>query len=128
MFTRLGNNRFRASQLVCDNNTLSGNGTDGAANAASVVVGNPYAAKIVGIGGTRSGLLFCSRPPLDYTKNLPEVSGGFALELYTSPKIGIPFVVMKFFEHPAETANMIVKAMWGSAIGDERQLLLMQQQ
>ncbi len=128
MFTRLGNNRFRASQLVTDNNSLSGSGADGGANAASVVPGDGDAAKIVGIGGTRSGLMFCSRPPLDYTKNLPEVSGGYALELFTSPKIGIPFVVMKFFDHAAETANMIAKAMWGSGVGDERQLMLFQQQ
>lgn len=127
-FTRIGNNKFRKSQLVVDNNTTTGTGADGAANALFVVPGAYSTAKIVGISGTRSGMLFVSRVPLDYTKVLPEIPSTAAIEMVTSPKLGITFMVVKYLDHAYETANMRVQLMWGSGIGDERQLMLLQQQ
>lgn len=128
MFTRIGNNKFRASQLVTDNNSLTGTGADSGTNAAFVVSGNTATARVVGIGGTRSGLMFVSRPPLDYTKVMPEIPSTAAIELMTSPKLGIPFLIVKYLDHAFEVANMRTQTMWGSSIGDERQLMLMRQQ
>lgn len=127
-FTRIGNNKFRKSQLMNDQNTTSGSGADGSTNALFVVPGTPSVAKIVGAAGTRSGLLFVSRVPLDYTKVLPEIPSTAAIEMVTSPKLGITFMVVKYLDHAYETANMRVQLMWGSSIGDERQLMLLRQQ
>ena len=127
-FHEIGNNKFRKSQLVVDNNTTTGSGVDGNANAMFVVPGSSTTAKIVGIAGTRSGLLFVSRVPLDYTKVLPEIPTTAAIELVTTPKLGITFMVVKYLDHAYETANMRVQLMWGSGIGDERQLMLLEQQ
>ena len=127
MFTRIGNNKFRASQLVVDNNTTSGTGADSGTNAMFVVPGNGNAAKVVGIGGTRSGLLFVSRVPLDYTKVMPDVPSTAAIEVVTTPKLGIPFMVVKYLDHAYEVANMRTQCQWGVGIGDERQLMLLKQ-
>ncbi len=128
MFTRIGNNKFRASQLVLDNNTTSGTGADSGTNAMTVVPGSYTAAKVVGIGGTRSALMFVSRPPLDWTKIMPDVPQTAALELFTTPKLGIPFLIVKHLDHFYETAYMRAETQWGTGIGDERQLMLMRQQ
>ncbi len=127
-FFEIGNNKFRKSQLVTDNNSTTGSGADGAANAMFVVPGTYTTAKTVGLAGTRSGLLFVSRVPLDYTKVLPEIPSTAAIELVTSPKIGITFMVVKYLDHAYETANMRAQLMFGQAIGDERQLMLLRQQ
>lgn len=127
-FTDIGNNKFRKSQLVVDNNTTSGSGADGAANALFVTPGAYSAAKVVGLAGTRSGLLFVSRTPLDYTKVMPEIPSTAAIELFSTPKLGITFMIVKYLDHAYETANMRAQLMWGSGIGDERQLMLLQQQ
>jgi len=128
MFTRIGNNKFRASQLVLDNNTLSGTGADSGTNQATVVPGSTATAKVVGIGGTRSGLMFVSRLPVDYTKVMPDIPQTAAIEVYTTPKLGIPFLIVKYLDHGYETAYMRAETMWGSGIGDERQLMLLRQQ
>ena len=52
----------------------------------------------------------------------PDVQGGFAVEVATSPKLGIKFCIVKFLDHAYETANMRASLMFGTAIGDERQL------
>ena len=127
-FTQIGNAKFRKSQLMTDQNTTSGTGADGNANAMFVVPGTYTNAKIVGCAGTRSGLLFVSRVPLDYTKILPEIPSTAAIELFSTPKLGITFMVVKYLDHAYETANMRCQLMWGSAIGDERQLMVMRQQ
>jgi hypothetical protein len=127
-FHEIGNNKFRKSQLVVDNNTTSGTGADGGANALFVVPGSYSAAKVVGISGTRSGLLFVSRVPLDYTKVLPEIPSTAAIELFSTPKLGITFMIVKYLDHAQEVANMRAQLMWGNGIGDERQLMLLRQQ
>ena len=127
-FARIGNNKFRKSQLVLDNNSTSGTGADGSANAMFVVNGSYASAKTVGISGTRSGLMFVSRAPLDYTKVMPEIPSTAALELYTTPKLGLTFMIVKYLDHGYESANMRAQLMWGSGIGDERQLMLLRQQ
>jgi hypothetical protein len=126
-FERIGNNKFRQSQLMVDNNTLSGTGLS-ATTLATVVPGTSSAAKVVGVAGTRSGLLFVSRQPIDYTKVLPEIPNTAAVELFATPKLGITFTVIKYLDHNYETANMLTKLMWGNGIGDERQLMLLRQQ
>lgn len=133
-FHEIGNTKFRKSQLIIDNNTLvdstgapNPSGADGAANAIFVNPGSYATAKVVGIGGTRSGLLFVSRIPLDYTKVLPEIPSTAAIELISSPKLGITFMVVKYLDHAYETANMRVQLMFGQGIGDERQLVLFRQ-
>lgn len=127
-FNEIGNNKFRKSQLVTDNISTTGSGADGGTNALFVTPGSYATAKIVGIAGTRSGLLFVSRVPLDYTKVLPEIPKTAAIELVTSTKLGITFMVVKYLDHAAEAANMRVQLMFGVAIGDERQLMLLEQQ
>lgn len=114
---RLGNIIFRKSQLMSDNLTLAADPN----NASSQIVVAAPPTNIVGVGGTRSGLIFTSRLPLDYTKLL-DVQGGFAVEVATSPKLGIKFAVVKFLDHAYETANIRCAIMYGTAIGDERQL------
>ena len=66
--------------------------------------------------------------PLDYTKVLPEIPSTAAIELFTTPKLGITFMIVKYIDHSYETANMRAQLMWGSGIGDERQLMLLEQQ
>jgi hypothetical protein len=121
---RLGNITFRKSQLMTDQNTLTADPN----NASSQVVtpGQWANATTVGLGGTRSGLIFTSRLPIDYTKLL-DVQGGFATEVVTSQKLGIKLLVIKYLDHAYETANMRVQIMFGTAIGDERQLMLLNQ-
>lgn len=120
-FHQIGNNRFSKSQLMTDQNTTSGTGADGGANALTVVPGNYVNASLVGFSGTRSALLFVSRAPLDYTKVMPEVPQTAAIELVTSPGLGITFMVVKHLDHGSENANMRVQLMFGTGIGDERQ-------
>lgn len=127
-FTRIGNMKVRKSQLVLDNNTTTGSGADGGANALFVVPGAAAAAKVVGFAGTRNALVFCSRVPIDYTKLMPEIPATAAVELVASPKLGITFMIVKFLDHAYETVNMRAQLMWGSAIGDERQGMLLKQQ
>lgn len=126
-FLNIGNNKFRKSQLVLDNNTTSGTGADGGANAMFVVPGAYATAKTVGIAGTRNGLMFVNRAPLDYTKIMPEIPSTAAIELVSTPKLGITFVIVKYLDHAFEVANMRAQTMWGNAIGDERQLMLLKQ-
>jgi hypothetical protein len=119
MLNRVGNARIRESQLFNDQNTLTADPN----NASSTVVstGDYTAATTLGVAGTRSGLIFTSRLPLDYTKQLG-VQGGFAIEVATTPKLGIKMAVVKFLDHAYETANMRAALMFGTSIGDERQL------
>lgn len=126
-FTQVGNNKFRKSQLVTDNIATTGTGADGTTNAKFVVPGDYTAAKKVGLAGTRSSLLFVSRAPLDYTKVMPDVPSTAAIEMVASPKLGLPFVIVKYLDHAQEVANMRAQLMWGPAIGDERQLMALQQ-
>ena len=116
---RLGNIIFRKSQLVSDQNTLAADPNN--ASSQVVVPGNYANATTLGVAGTRSGLIFTSRLPIDYTKLL-DVSGGFAVEVVTSPKLGIKMLIVKYLDHAYETANMRAAIMFGTAIGDERQL------
>jgi hypothetical protein len=125
-FERLGNMKIRASQLMSDQNSTTGSGADAGANAQYIVPGNFAAAGVVGVGGTRSGLMFVSRAPVDYSKVL-DVPQTAAIELYTSPKLGIPFMVVKYMENSLETANLRVQLMWGVGVGDPRQLMLFRQ-
>jgi hypothetical protein len=37
-------------------------------------------------------------------------------------------MVVKYLDHAYEIANMRAQLMWGCAIGDERQLMLLRQQ
>lgn len=123
-FYEIGNNKFRKSQLVLDNNTTTGSGADGAANAKFVVPGAFGTSKVVAIMGTRNSLLFVNRAPLDYTKIMPDVPQTAAIEMVVSPKLGITFLIVKYLDHAQEVANMRAQTMWGNGIGDERQLML----
>lgn len=120
-FTRIGNLKFRKSQLVTDQIQISGSGADSTTNGITVAPGTFGSATYVGIAGTRSSLLFVSRVPLDYTKVLPDIPSTAAIEMVTEPKTGLTFLVVKFLDHAYETANMRVQLMFGTAIGDERQ-------
>ncbi len=116
---RLGNIIFRKSQLMSDKLTLTADPNNASSNVVSV--GDPSTVKICGAAGTRSGLMFCSRLPLDYTK-LIDVQGGFAVEVATTPRLGIKLSIVKFLDHAYETANVRATIMFGTAIGDERQI------
>ena len=120
-FTRIGNLKFRKSQLVTDQIAIAGSGADSTTNGITVTPGTFASATYVGIAGTRSSLLFVSRVPLDYTKVLPDIPSTAAIEMVTEPKTGLTFLVVKFLDHAYETANMRVQLMFGTAIGDERQ-------
>lgn len=124
-FTRIGNIKFRKSQLMTDQIGVTGSGADGTTNAIFVNPGTFSNATTAGFAGTRSALLFVSRVPLDYTKVLPEIPSTAAVELVSSPKLGITFMVVKFLDHSYETANMRVQLMFGFGIGDERQGMLL---
>lgn len=126
-FNEIGNNKFRKSQLVVDNNSTTGSGADGGANALFVNPGGFGSAKVVGLAGTRNGLLFVNRAPLDYTKIMPDVPNTAAIEMVTTPKLGIVLLVIKYLDHAQEVANMRAQTMWGNGIGDERQLMLLRQ-
>jgi hypothetical protein len=119
---RLGNIIFRKSQLVSDQNTLAVDPNN--ASAQIVVPGDYTKATTLGLAGTRSSLVFTSRLPVDYTQGIG-VTGGYATEIMTSPKMGIKFVLFKFLDHKYETANMVLKIMFGTALGDERQIFPM---
>ena len=75
----------------------------------------------MGACGTRSGLMFTSRLPLDYTKLL-DVQGGFAVEVATTPRLGIKMAIVKHLDHNYEIAKMRGSIMFGTSIGDERQI------
>lgn len=116
---RLGNISVRKTQLMTDSNTLVAD----PANASSLLVqtGNYKTATIMGCCGTRSGLMFTSRLPLDYTKLL-DVQGGFAVEVATTPRLGIKMAIVKHLDHNYEIAKMRGSVMFGTSIGDERQI------
>lgn len=122
-FSRLGNIKFRKSQLVTDQCTVSGSGT--AASPYTVSAGTFASSTYCGLAGTRNALLFVSRVPLDYTKVLPDVPSTAAVELVTEPKTGLTFMVVKYLDHAYELANLRVQLMFGTAIGDERQGMLL---
>lgn len=122
-FSRLGNIKFRKSQLVTDQCTVSGAGS--AASPYVVSAGTYASATSVGVAGTRSSLLFVSRVPLDYTKVLPDVPSTAAVELVTEPKTGLTFMIVKYLDHAYELANLRVQLMFGTAIGDQRQGMLL---
>lgn len=124
-FTRIGNMKFRKSQLATDQCTASGSGADSTTNGITVSAGTFSSATYVGLCGTRSALMFVSRTPLDYTQVLDNVPSTAAIELATEPKTGLTFMVVKFLDHAYETANMRVQLMFGTAIGDERQGMLL---
>ena len=120
-YNRIGNLKFRKSQLVTDNVSASGSGADSTTNGITVSAGSYAAATKVGFAGTRSSLLFVSRVPTDYTQVLPDVPSTAAIEMATEPKTGLTFMIVKFLDHAYETANLRVQLMFGTAIGDERQ-------
>lgn len=120
-FERIGNTKFRKSQLVTDQCATTGTGADGTSNVLLVTAGTFASATKVGIAGTRSALIFASRVPVDYTKVMPEIPSTAAIELVTEPDTGITFQVVKFLDHACETASMRVQLMFGVGIGDERQ-------
>lgn len=124
-FSRLGNIKFRKSQLVTDQVSVTGTGVDGTTNAYKVVAGDFNKATKVGLAGTRSALLFVSRVPVDYTKALPEIPSTAAVELATEPETGITFMVVKYLDHAYETANMRAQLMFGTAIGHEKQGIIL---
>jgi len=119
-FRRLGNLRFRKSQLVTDQCSVSGSGADATTNGIVVSAGTYANATGIGFAGTRNALLFVSRVPTDYTKALPEIPSTAAVELVTEPKTGLTFMVVKYLDHSYETTNMRVQLMFGQAVGDER--------
>lgn len=119
MLPQLGNIKIRKSQLMTD---TVGTSSDGGSPAIlTVTPGNYNAATYLGIGGTRSSMLFVSRPPLDYTKVLPEIPSTAAIELAVEPNTGLTFVVVKHLDHAYEYSNLRVAIMFGTALGDERQ-------
>jgi hypothetical protein len=124
-FDRVGNTKFRKSQLMTDQISTTGSGADGAANAMFVNAGTFANAGVVGMAGTRSSLLFVSRVPTDYTKVLPEIPSTAAIEIVTGPLTGISYMIVKYLDHAYETANMRAQLMWGVGIGDERQGMLL---
>ena len=120
-FNRLGNVKFRKSQLMTDTCAASGSGADATTNGISVSAGTYANATTLGVCGTRNALLWVSRVPQDYTKIMPEVPSTAAVELATMPKLGVTFMIVKHLDHAYESANMRAQIMFGQAIGDERQ-------
>lgn len=120
-YERIGNLKFRKSQLMTNNVSATGSGADSTTNGIEVAAGDYAAAASVGFAGTRSSLLFVSRVPNDYTQVLPDVPSTAAIEMVTEPKTGLTFTIVKFLDHAYETANCRVQLMFGTAIGDERQ-------
>lgn len=125
-FSRLGNIKFRKSQMMTDQCAAAGSGTDGTTNGIVVSTGTYSLATTVGVAGTRSALLFVSRVPEDYTQVLPNIPSTAAVETVVSPQLGITFLVVKYLDHQYEIAKMRVQLMFGFAIGDERQAFLLQ--
>jgi hypothetical protein len=121
LFERLGNLKFRKSQLMADNISITGSGADATTNGITVNAPTFLTATNVGFAGTRSALLFVSRVPEDYTQILPNLPTTAAVETVMSPQLGLTFLVVKFLDHSYEIANMRVQLMFGFAIGDERQ-------
>lgn len=121
LFERLGNLKFRKSQLMADSIGVTGSGADATTNGISVDAPDYAAATNVGFAGTRSSLLFVSRVPEDYTQVLPNIPSTAAIETVTSPQLGITFLIVKYLDHTYEIANARVQLMFGFAIGDERQ-------
>jgi hypothetical protein len=121
LFERLGNLKFRKSQLMADSIAVSGSGADATTNGITVTAPDYAAATNVGFAGTRSSLLFVSRVPEDYTQVLPNIPSTAAIETVTSPQLGITFLIVKYLDHAYEIANARVQLMFGFAIGDERQ-------
>jgi len=105
----------------------SAKATDGSTDLYYMSPGDYTKATYIGVSGTRSALLFVSRVPLDYTKVLPDVPATAAIELVTEPRTGLTLMVLKYLDHSYETANMRVQLMFGTAIGDERQGMLLGQ-
>lgn len=124
-YERVGNSKIRKSQLCTDQVTVTGSGADATTNGIVVTPGTFASSTYIGFCGTRSSLLFVSRVPQDYTKVLPDVPSTAAIELVTEPRTGLTFMVVKFLDHAYETANMRVQLMFGTAIGDERQGMLL---
>lgn len=123
-FSRLGNIKFRKSQLVTDQCSVSGAGATGG-DPITVSAGTYASATKVGLCGTRNSLLFVSRVPLDYTKVLPDIPSTAAIEMATEPKTGLTFLIVKYLDHAYETANLRCQLMFGTAIGDERQGMIL---
>ena len=120
-FERLGNLKFRKSQLMADNISITGSGADGTTNGISVNAPDFAASAYIGFAGTRSSMLFVSRIPEDWTQVLPGVPQTAALEVVTSPTLGISFLMVKYLDNAYEIAKMRVQLMFGFGIGDERQ-------
>jgi len=83
LFERLGNLKFRKSQLMADSIGVTGSGADATTNGISVDAPDYAAATNVGFAGTRSSLLFVSRVPEDYTQVLPNIPSTAAIETVT---------------------------------------------
>ena len=124
-FMQIGNTKIRKSQLITDQCAVSGSGADAVANGITVSPGTYANATNIGFAGTRNSLLFCSRVPQDYTKAMPDIPNTAAIELVSSPQLGITLMVVKYLDHSYETANVRVQLMFGQAIGDERQGMLL---
>lgn len=124
-FNRIGNLKFRKSQLMTDQCSVSGSGADATTNGISVSAGTYISASTVGFAGTKSAMLFVSRVPDDYTKILPGLPQTAAVEVATSPNLGISFLIVKYLDHSYETANVRAQLMFGFGIGDERQGILL---
>lgn len=125
VFERIGNIKFRKSQLISDQCAATGSGADGTTNAITVAAGNYDAATTVGFAGTKSSLLFVSRVPEDYTKVMPGIPASAALEVVSSPQLGISFLIVKSYNHASEVASCRVQLMFGFGVGDERQGILL---
>lgn len=125
LFERLGNLKFRKSQMMVDTVTATGSGADGTTNGISIGVGDYGAATNIGFAGTKSALLFVTRLPEDYTQVLPGIPPTAAVEVVSSPQLGISFLVVKYLDHQYEIAKARVQLMFGFGIGDERQGILL---
>jgi hypothetical protein len=121
LFERLGNLKFRKSQLMADGISVTGSGADAGDNGISVNAPDYDASSYIGFAGTRSSMLFVSRVPEDYTQVLPNIPSTAAVETVTSPQLGITFLMVKYLDHAYEIANARIQLMFGFAIGDERQ-------
>lgn len=121
LFERLGNLKFRKSQLMADGIAITGSGADATTNGISVTAPDYDASTYVGFAGTRAALLFATRVPEDYTQVLPNVPSTAAIETVTSPQLGITFLMVKYLDHAYEIANARIQLMFGFGIGDERQ-------
>ena len=110
---------------MADAISVTGSGADATTNGISVNAPDFNASTYVGFAGTRSSLLFVSRVPEDYTQVLPNIPSTAAVETVTSPQLGITFLLVKYLDHAYEIANARIQLMFGFAIGDERQGVLL---